>query len=51
MNDGVLEDPAAPIFSIKYISWNSISSRLEDVTSMLPQVTIILPCIQELSGF
>ena len=51
MNDGVLEDPTALIFSIKGISWNSITTRLEVVTSILAAVTILLPCMQELSGF
>jgi len=50
MSEGVLEDPTALIFRIKGISWNSITTRLEDVTSMLAKVTILLPCMQELSG-
>jgi len=52
MNDGVLEDPNALIFSLKDISLNSITTRLEDVTSILAAVIILLlPCIQELSGY
>jgi len=31
MNDGVLEDPTALIFTIKGISWNSITTRLDDL--------------------
>jgi len=50
MNDGVLEDPTALIFSLQDISWNSITTRLEDVTSMLAPAIILLPCMQELSG-
>jgi len=51
MNDGVLEDPTALIFSLKDVSWNSITTRLEDVTSILAPVIILLPCMQELSGY
>lgn len=50
MSEGVLEDPTALIFRIKAISWNSITTRLEDATSMLAEVTILLPCMLELSG-
>lgn len=50
MNDGVLEDPTALIFSIKAISWNGITTSLEDITSVLAQVTVLLSCMPELSG-